>query len=72
MNRFTKRVFNPHFRKGMSELYDNASVRDAVFAAVEQDDGEAVRKDWEKVGMDMYEAIHAYERRSPGAARAAA
>jgi len=56
----------------MAELYDNASVREAVFRVVEQDDGEAVRKDWERVGRDMYKAIFDYERRYTGAARAAA
>jgi len=72
MNKFTKKVFNPHFHRGMAELYDNASVREAVFRVVEQDDGEAVRKDWERVGRDMYKAIFDYERRYTGAARAAA
>jgi len=68
MNRFTKKVFNPRFREGMADLYDNASVRETVFRVVEQDDREAVRKDWQEVGNDMYEALHIYERRSPDAA----
>jgi len=52
----------------MADLYDNASVRETVFRVVEQDDREAVRKDWQEVGNDMYEALHIYERRSPDAA----
>ncbi len=70
MNKFTKKIFDPNFSKGMGDLYDNTSLRESVFNIIEEDDGRAMRKDWEKVGGDIYHAIHEYERSYPRAAGA--